>query len=210
MKNLGKKVKQRIKRRVISWVAAGLEEYRQVPVDALVAPTALIAPEASIINSTRIRENIKVGDHSTIFGRLLTHSHGGRIHIGDWCSVGLRTEIWSSENISIGHRVLISHDVNIIDSTEHSKNIHERHLHARRFFDRAPITDASELPGVTSAPIIIEDDVWISLGVTILKGVRIGKGSIIAANSLVTKDVPAGVLYRCSVNAIMTPLEEYN
>ena len=43
----------------------------------------------------------------------------------------------------------------------------------------------------SEAPIIIEDDVWIASNCTIGKGVRIGKGSIIAANSFVNKDVPA-------------------
>lgn len=38
-------------------------------------------------------------------------------------------------------------------------------------------------------PIIIEDDVWIGTRVVILPGVKIGKGSVIGANSLVTKDV---------------------
>lgn len=42
-----------------------------------------------------------------------------------------------------------------------------------------------------SKPIYIEDDVWIATRVTILKGVRIGKGSVIAAGAIVTKDVPA-------------------
>jgi acetyltransferase-like isoleucine patch superfamily enzyme len=41
-----------------------------------------------------------------------------------------------------------------------------------------------------SKPIYIEDDVWIATRVTILKGVRIGKGSVIAAGAIVTKDVP--------------------
>ena len=43
---------------------------------------------------------------------------------------------------------------------------------------------------LTAKPIIIEDKVWIGASATILKGVTIGKGSIIAANSVVTKDVP--------------------
>jgi acetyltransferase-like isoleucine patch superfamily enzyme len=39
--------------------------------------------------------------------------------------------------------------------------------------------------------IIIEDNVWIGLGVTILPGVRIGEGAVIGMNSLVTKDIPS-------------------
>ena len=43
---------------------------------------------------------------------------------------------------------------------------------------------------VASRPIVIEDDVWIGAGVTVLPGVRIGRGSVIGAASVVTKDVP--------------------
>ena len=44
--------------------------------------------------------------------------------------------------------------------------------------------------GVTTKPIIVEDNVWIGCGVTILQGVKISKNSIIGANSLVNKDIP--------------------
>lgn len=42
-----------------------------------------------------------------------------------------------------------------------------------------------------TAPIVVEDDVWIGAGSTVLPGVRIGKGAIVAAGAVVTKDVPA-------------------
>jgi acetyltransferase-like isoleucine patch superfamily enzyme len=43
--------------------------------------------------------------------------------------------------------------------------------------------------GVKFSNVIIEDDVWIGYGVTILPGVRIGKGSVLGARAVVTKDV---------------------
>ncbi|MEO3866372.1 sugar O-acetyltransferase [Rheinheimera fenheensis] len=43
-------------------------------------------------------------------------------------------------------------------------------------------------------PVVIEDDVWIGGGAVILPGVTIGKGSVIAAGSVVTKDIPADVV----------------
>lgn len=44
--------------------------------------------------------------------------------------------------------------------------------------------------GTSNYSIYVEDDVWIGYGTTILSGVKIGKGSIIGAKSIVTKDVP--------------------
>ncbi len=46
------------------------------------------------------------------------------------------------------------------------------------------------LDATTKGPIIIEDEVWIGLGVTILSGVKIGRGSVVAAGSVVSKDIP--------------------
>lgn len=47
---------------------------------------------------------------------------------------------------------------------------------------------------VTSAPITLEDHVWLGANVTVIGGVTIGAGSMIAAGSVVTRDVPAGVV----------------
>jgi tetrahydrodipicolinate N-acetyltransferase len=43
-------------------------------------------------------------------------------------------------------------------------------------------------------PVVIEDEVWIGCRALILKGVRIGRGAIIAAGAIVTKNVPAGTI----------------
>lgn len=58
-----------------------------------------------------------------------------------------------------------------------------------------------ENESLTKGPIIIEDDVWIGYGATILSGVKIGQGSIIAAGSIVYKDVPPYAIY--STNKII-------
>ncbi len=42
------------------------------------------------------------------------------------------------------------------------------------------------------APVVIEDDAWLGAGVTILKGVRVGRGAVVGAGSVVTRDVPPG------------------
>jgi acetyltransferase-like isoleucine patch superfamily enzyme len=44
------------------------------------------------------------------------------------------------------------------------------------------------------APVIIEDNVWLGVNATVLKGVRIGENSVIGASSVVTRDIPANVI----------------
>lgn len=174
---------------------------------ATISPSAKIYPEATIENNLNDKDRINIGNNSHIRGRLLIYGHDGRISIGDWCYIGIRSEIWSMNSITIGNRVLISHNVNIIDGTAHSLDANERHLHFKNIIEKGHPRTSAELPGVKSSPIIIEDDVWINFGVTILKGVKIGKGSIIAAGSIVTKDVPPGVLYRNEIKPIITSLK---
>jgi acetyltransferase-like isoleucine patch superfamily enzyme len=174
---------------------------------ATFAATSTLSEEGGIENTLGDPNAITVGEHSFVRGRLVTHGHGGRISIGDWCYVGARTEIWSMDSITIGNRVLISHDVNIHDGSAHSNDAAERHHHYQAILTKGHPRTWEELPGLKSSPVIIEDDAWISFGVTILRGVTIGKGSIIAAGAIVTKDVPPGVIYKGTVSATMRPIE---
>lgn len=72
-------------------------------------------------------------------------------------------------NIKIGKRVTIAHDVTILDYDGHQLNYDDHEI---------------------SKPIIIGDNVWICTRATILKGVTVGEGAVIAAGAVVTKDVP--------------------
>jgi acetyltransferase-like isoleucine patch superfamily enzyme len=44
------------------------------------------------------------------------------------------------------------------------------------------------------APVVIEDDVWLGMNVTVLKGVTIGRRTVVGAGSIVTRSLPAGVI----------------
>jgi len=61
---------------------------------------------------------------------------------------------------------------------------------------------------ITSAPITIEDGVWIGANATVCAGVTIGKGSIIGAGSVVTKDIPAGVIALGSPCKVVRPITD--
>jgi len=96
---------------------------------------------------------------------------GGRIEIGNGTYLNRNTEVHAATLVSIGRTCKISWDVVIMDSDMHT------------------------LPGrVSEKPVVIEDDVWIGCRSIILKGVRIGRGAVIAAGSVVTKDIPAGAI----------------
>ena len=60
----------------------------------------------------------------------------------------------------------------------------------------------------TSAPITIEDNVWIGANVTVCGGVTIGAGSVIGAGSTVTRDIPAGVIAAGTPCRVIRPITE--
>ncbi|WP_353065284.1 acyltransferase [Tunturibacter psychrotolerans] len=149
---------------------------------------AHLYPSSRIENNQAKRESIVIAAHSQILGQLLVLGHGGTIKIGESCFVGENSRIWSAESIAIGNRVLISHNVNIHDHNAHSLSAERRSLHIKKIFSTGHPT---HLEDVASAPIVIEDDAWIGFNSSILKGVRIGRGAIVGAATVVTKDVPA-------------------
>lgn len=141
---------------------------------------------SSIINNSQNIQAIAIGEHSVISGELLVYADGGQIQIGDYCFVGPGTRIWSGKSISIGNRVLISHNVNIYDCPSHSLSASERHAH----FLEATLGKKANIGNLKKESVFIEDDVWIGSGAIIMRGVRIGKGGIVAAGAIVSKDVP--------------------
>jgi maltose O-acetyltransferase len=98
---------------------------------------------------------------------------GRLIEIGDNSGIGVDCRV--PHNIRIGNDVMMGPDV-LIFRRNHS-------------FDDVDIP--MRLQGYKDTlPVVIEDDVWLGARVIILPGIRIGKGAIIGAGAVVTKDVP--------------------
>ena len=101
--------------------------------------------------------------------------NGASLAIGN--DVGMSsTRMWIHDSIKIGNHVKIGGCVLMTDTDAHPID-----FMARR----------SSNEGTKSAPIVIEDDVWVGAHSIILKGVTIGARSIIGAGNVVTKNIPA-------------------
>ncbi len=118
-----------------------------------------------------------------IRGCIHTVTEDSQITIGN--NVGISSAcIWSQTSISIGNNVNIGGDCLIMDSDAHPHDFFKR----RGDYITEYGTE-NYLKEIPSKPITIGDDCWLGAHCIILKGVNIGARSIIAAGSVVTKDV---------------------
>lgn len=145
----------------------------------------LLAKEASLTNNTGQATRLKIGSGCLIGGQLLVEKNG-LLEIGNYSYVGPEARIWSLQEVRIGSRVFISHGVNIHDSDSHSLSARERH---ERFLEKMRCGRHLVQENVKSAPVLIEDDVWIGFNAIVLKGVKLGTGAIVGAGSVITKNV---------------------
>lgn len=122
----------------------------------------------------RYPQNIEVGEQAVLKegARICACNEVAQIRIGARTTIGYHTFIFASERVEIGADCLIAPFVYIVDS-DHGI---ERGI------------KINGQPNQT-APIIIGDDVWVGTHVQILKGVRIGEGAVVAAGSLVRRDI---------------------
>jgi len=113
-------------------------------------------------------------NHPTI---LCTQNKRAVISIGN--NVGISgASIVSATSVRIGNNVLIGGGVGIWDTDFHPLDPEQRKI--------------SRTKGAKTSPIVIEDDVFIGARAVVLKGVTIGKGALIGAGSVVSKNIPAG------------------
>lgn len=159
---------------------------QQLSALATLADNAALLPEAVIQNAFD-PAHVLVGQYTNIAGEIAVWTRSARVTIGEYCYLGPGSRIWSQDHVEIGNSVLIAHLVDIHDTDAHSLDWRLRRADPISLFrDGVPINWRA----VRAASVHIEDDVWIGFKTSILKGVTIGRGAVIAAGSVVTKDVP--------------------
>lgn len=188
-------------KRVLNWLVRKLFCYYRILEEkdkldwigksATLGSNVVFYPESKVINLQNDKLKIIINEGSQIRGSLLVNDGGGRIIIGKNCYIGDLSRLNSGESIEIGDNVLISHGVNIYDNDSHEIDSEARVNGYLNFLDNGVIFNKSS---IKSQKIVVESNVWICLNSVILKGVTIGKGSIVAAGSIVTKDVPPNTI----------------
>lgn len=133
-----------------------------------------------------IKEDITICDHVQIYGTIISQSRG-KIIIGNYVTIGRNAKIQCCDKVVIEDHVIISEGVSIVDSNNHPLSPEFRKMQS--------MTSRSSSLHLWKyskhAPILIEENAWIGEFARICKGVTVGRNSIVAANAVVTKDVPA-------------------
>ena len=153
--------------------------------------TCRFGPKAWCVNLTRDRGRVLLNGRVLCRGvlrlenvmnsQIIIHPE---VYIGDDCLLSC------SNRIEIGSYTLLAHNVEIFDNNSHPVNWNER------LSDwQARMDGDGEIKGsVPNAPVVIGEHVWIGAHTLIFKGVTIGDKSVVAAGSIVTHDIPNGVL----------------
>lgn len=140
-------------------------------------PDAALGPGVVVRSPDRLR----LARGVTVDRGVLLHCGGmgwspeGHIEVGADSYIGPHAVLFGAGGIRIGCDCLVSPGV-VITSHQHTFAELERTIR--------------EQP-LRFAEVVVEDDVWIGANATVLPGVRIGRGAVVGAGAVVTKDVPA-------------------
>ena len=135
-------------------------------------------------NRVLLNSDQRMNPHGVGFPVRIAVAEGAKLRIGSETRIH-SSAIRCENEVVIGDRCLIAAGCQLMDASGH--NVCEedvtRRIHERNF---------------EKETVRIEDDVWLGLNVIVLPGVTIGAGSVVAAGSVVSRDVPA----RCVVAGV--------
>ena len=129
------------------------------------------------------KDRIYIGTQSLVEAKVISDRSPARLNVGDRTFIGRSLIIIASE-INIGNDVLISWGVTIVDHDSHSPEFNLRKHDVTNWGGAV-----KDWTNVRISPVTICNKAWVGFGASILRGVTIGEGAIVAAQSVVTQDV---------------------
>jgi acetyltransferase-like isoleucine patch superfamily enzyme len=160
--------------------------WRHFQAHTVIEADVLLGLSAWCIN-TGAPEAIRLGAGSVCRGLLRRERFGdGRIRMGSGVYVGDDVLISAADAVTIGDHTLVAHGVQIFDNDSHPADAGQRLAHWRQILGSSPAQPVE----IATAPVHIGFQAWIGFNSIILKGVTIGDEAIVAAGSVVTRDVP--------------------
>ncbi len=127
---------------------------------------------------------LTIGEGSIVGARLCADRADAEISIGRHTFIG-KSNVVSALRVTIGDDVLISWGCQIVDHDSHALQWGDRARDVREWYEGRK--DWSKVP---CSQVEIGDKAWLGFNVIVLKGVCIGEGAVVAAGSVVTRNVP--------------------
>jgi acetyltransferase-like isoleucine patch superfamily enzyme len=131
-----------------------------------------------------------IGDNSRIQADIAQIASAFTIGSNSFLNKG--TQVSCLNSISIGNYVMISYDCFIFDNNSHQTDYLQRRIEIDQGFPNGTLQLEGQIP--VSQEVIIEDDVWIGARSMILKGIIIRQRSVVAANTIVHKNIDEATL----------------
>jgi acetyltransferase-like isoleucine patch superfamily enzyme/thioesterase domain-containing protein len=148
----------------------------------------IVGDHGHIVNLSNDPSRIQFGNHCIIDGSIYVQEYG-YFSMGSYSAIADGTRIDCAGYVEIGNGCTLAQNVYIIDGLHHPLVANDRIEHGIDLFEGSHIMDAYG-PGTETSFVKIEDLVWIGIRAVILRGVTIGRGSVIAAGAVVSQDVP--------------------
>lgn len=150
----------------------------------------IIGAHANVLLSDGAQKRqVLIGSDCWLYGKIAVQNHG-TVTLHKHAQIGENTYILCVDNITIGPYTAVAPNVTICDNNNHPISPSRRRI----MRVTPPGHDSKLWKHSASAPITIGENCWIGTNVRICKGVTIGNNSIVAACSVVTKDVPANCI----------------
>jgi len=167
--------------------SAAWESFRR---GAVLEPGCLLGPNARCFNDGP-RERIRLGPRVVCRGVLRRELFGdGTLLVGADVYIGDDVIVSCSDLVEVGELTLLGHGVQIFDNDSHPVDAAAREADWRAI----RIGVGRDGGPIGHAPVQIGRRAWIGLGSLVMKGVTIGDDAVVAAGSVVTADVPNGVV----------------